>query len=169
MEKRWNIFWVCTVLELGVVCIKMVVNVVLFNDVDHLSITVSAELRTKILAGKFVDITDLVQKNFKVTVDKVSHIQDDHGHLIRKIRSVLSIDQWTTTSHTYMSIYLEAHPDCFQGMLSYTELIRGAARDHPLSAAWRRYDEEFRSKMESDATRPWGMTIDIIDILTLWA
>lgn len=131
--------------------------------IDPLSIAVTPEMREKIGEGKFVDLADLLNKTLKVPeVNKrLTCTEDEHGNLsfkaVRPTKATLSIDQWTSAFHTYMSVYLEAHPEALQGMLAYLELIRGAARDHPSSFAWRQYDEQFRSKKAADPIRPWGM------------
>ena len=133
--------------------------------IDPLELTVTPELKTKICAGKFIDFSLLLSKNYQSLDDdsqkKLQGFQDEEGNLtfksVKPKKSTLSIDQWSSAFNTYMSVYLTQHIGDLQGMLSYAELIRGAARDHPNSVAWRSYDEHFRSKKASDPIRPWGM------------
>ena len=132
---------------------------------DPLHLTVTPDVKSKICSGKFVDFSLLLSKNYQSLEDdsqkKLQGFQDDEGNLtfksVKPKKSTLSIDQWSSAFITYMSVYLTMHADDLQGMLSYAELIRGAARDHPDSVAWRLYDEHFRSKKASDPLRPWGM------------
>ena len=133
--------------------------------IDNLHLTVPAEIRQKIWAGNYVDLSTLLIKNYqKLDEDedkKLCGIQDKDGNIsfknVKKNKSNLSIEEWTTAFHTFMSVYVLQHSDEIQGILAYAELIRGAARDHPNSKAWRLYDEHFRTKKASDPTRPWGM------------
>ena len=132
---------------------------------DPLHLTVTPDIRSKICSGKFVDFSLLLSKNYQSLEDdsqkKLQGYQDEEGNFtfkaVKPKKSTLTIDQWSSAFNTYMSVYLTVHPDDLQGMLSYAELIRGAARDHPDSVAWRLYDEHFRSKKASDPLRPWGM------------
>ena len=132
------------------------------QELDDLLITVSSDLRDKILGGKFVDLSLLLAKSFQEKPEEKSVIlvQDKKGRLVskdeRQSQPVLSISQWTSAFHVYMSVYLEGHPEALQGMLAYAELIRGAARDHE-GRGWAKYDQRFRSHREADPTRPWGM------------
>lgn len=128
--------------------------------IDKLSIPVSADLKHKILSGKYIDLSDLLPKSAQSESDtQITYAEDAQGHLIpksvKKRRYELSIAQWTSAFHTFMSVYVELHPDDVQDLLAYMELIRSAARDHPV--AWRTYDEEFRTKKAADPARPWGM------------
>lgn len=130
--------------------------------IDNLSITVPPELKQKIIGGKFVELADLLTKSFKRSDDdKVAYTEDERGNLIpqkiRRKKADLTIELWTSAFHTFISVYVAAHPGELQDLLAYMELIRSAARDHPQSIAWRHYDEEFRSKREADPARPWGM------------
>ena len=135
------------------------------DHIDTLHLTVPVETRQKIWAGTFVDLSTLLVKNYQKLDDdadkKLCGIQDKEGNItlknVKKNKRNLSIDEWTTAFHTFISVYHLKHADELQGILAYAELIRGAARDHPNSNAWRLYDELFRTKKASDPTRPWGM------------
>ena len=130
--------------------------------VDELAITVAADMKEKILGGKCVDLSLLLAKSFLEKPEEKSVIfaQDSEGRLIakeeKKSQAVLSIAQWTSAFHVYMSVYLKGHPEELQSMLSYIELIRGAAKEHE-GRAWAKYDQMFRSRKEADPTRPWDM------------
>lgn len=129
---------------------------------DQLSITVPQEVKEKILARKYVDMNVLLAKSFldKPEDKGVTFMEDEQGRLVpklvRKAKNDLSIDQWTSAFHVLMSVVLQQRPDMLQGMLAYAELIRGAARDNP-GNAWSLYDQQFRSRLEADPTRPWGV------------
>lgn len=132
------------------------------QELDELGITVPSDMRAKILAGKCVDLSQLLSKSLvdPQEAKQLCFIQDDQGRLVpkheRKSKTTLSIDQWTSAFHVYMSVYLKQHPDDLQGMLAYLELVRGAAKDTP-GNAWAQYDQQFRSRKEADPMRPWGM------------
>ncbi|KAK7091506.1 hypothetical protein V1264_009177 [Littorina saxatilis] len=129
---------------------------------DSLAITVPPEVKEKILLGKFVEMHVLLAKSFLDRPEEkaVMFVQNEQGNLVprleRKNKTELTINQWTTAFHVLMSVYLQQHPDRLQDMLAYVELIRGAARDNP-GNAWLLYDQQFRSRLEADPTRPWGM------------
>ena len=133
--------------------------------IDALHLTVPSDTKQKICSGKYIDLSTLLVKNYQKLDDdsdkKLCGIQDKDGNItlknVKKDKKDLTIDQWTTAFNTYMSVYLTTHKDELQGILAYSELIRGAARDHPNSPAWRLYDEHFRTKKAADPTRPWGM------------
>ena len=129
---------------------------------DELAITVSSDLRDKILGGKCVDLSLLLAKSFLEQPEEksVMLVQDKEGRIVAKeekrAQPVMSIAQWTSAFHVYMSVYLKGHPEALQGMLAYVELIRGAAKEHE-GRAWAKYDQMFRSRKEADPTRPWDM------------
>ena len=134
--------------------------------IDELHITVTPELQEKIWSNKFVDLSQLLEKNHQALEDethnsRVCGYQDDEGNLTFKAKkpqkSNLTIEQWSSAFNTFISVYILKHPRDIQGLLSYAELVRGAAHDHPKSNAWRTYDGRFRTKKALDPTRPWGM------------
>ena len=142
--------------------------------IDHLRLVVPAELKDRICDGKFVDLADLLKKSFMHGDDqqKLCVVADQDGVLTfrsmrQSSRGALSIDQWTSAFHTYMSVYLARHPTEVQDMLAYMELIREAARDNPMSPAWREYDERFRTKKAADPARPWAMIDNQLWLLTV--
>ena len=147
--------------------LKRQIKVQLQGDViDELHITVTPELQEKIWSNKFVDLSLLLEKDHQAFEDdiqksRVCGYQDEEGNVTFKAKkptkSNLTIEQWTTAFNTFISVYILKHPQETQGLLSYTELVRGAAIDHPKSNAWRVYDGRFRTKKALDPTRPWGM------------
>ena len=134
------------------------------DHIDSLNLTVPSEMKEKIWNGKCVDLALLLIKSYQEDEEKdkkIAGYQDDEGNIslksVRKKKSKLSIDQWSSAFNIFISVYIEKKPEDIQGLLSYMELIRGAARDHPNFSGWRVYDGEFRSKKESETSRPWGM------------
>ncbi|KAL8619099.1 hypothetical protein ACOMHN_019371 [Nucella lapillus] len=86
-------------------------------------------------------------------------VQDEQGRFIpkeKKPKVQLSIEQWTTAFHVYMSVYLSHHDTELQQLLAYSALIRRAAKDNP-GNAWAQYDLEFRSSKGADPSRSWGI------------
>lgn len=132
------------------------------QELDNLAFTVPADVKAKILDGKCINLAKLVKKPLGSDDEETETIleMDDKGHpVLKKVKQKhgqLSISQWTSAFLTYISVYVETHPDALQGLLAYTELIRGAARDHA-GDKWAKYDYRFRLNMESDPTRPWGV------------
>ena len=134
--------------------------------IDPLNMTVTPELKTKIWSQKFIDLSQLLSKNYQTLEEdankNISGYQDEDGNITlkavkQKHKSSLTIDEWSSAFNTLISVNVLKHPDDLQGMLSYAELVRSAARDHPDSPAWRQYDEEFRTKKAARPSRPWGM------------
>ena len=132
------------------------------HRLDHLHLIVPSDLRDQICQGKFVDLGKLLKKSFLDTAEEQKSIftLDSKGQLSHKpaskTKADLSISEWTSAMHVYMSVYLQQHPDKLQDMLAYVELIRGAASDHQ-GKKWLLYDQEFRSRMQADPSRPWGI------------
>ena len=130
---------------------------------EHLHISVKSELKEKIQSGKFVEFHELLKKSFKEEkCEDISGVDDGKGNFVfkatnNKIKKNIDIDKWCSAFHTFMSVYLQAHPSACQELLAYGELIREAARDHPGTSHWRDYDEQFRTRKASDPLRPWGM------------
>ena len=141
---------------------KLMVN---GDIIDALHLTVTPDLKEKIWGGKFVDLSALLVKNYQTKKEeqgkRLAGFQDEDGNLtfrsVKPNKSSLSIDQWSSAFNVFISVYIQKKPEEVQGLLAYAELIRGAARDHPTSYAWRQYDEHFRSKKAADPLRPWGM------------
>ena len=132
--------------------------------IDPLNLTVQSDLRGKIWEEKCIDLSTLLIKSHQDNEErdkKITGFQDKEGNIsfknVKARKSNLSIDQWSTAFNVYISVYIQKKPDDIQGLLSYAELIRGAARDHPNTSGWRDYDGEFLSKKEADPIRPWGM------------
>ena len=133
------------------------------EPLDELNLTVPLDMKQKIWDGKFVEMSDLRRKG-PLTEEKVQifGLEEADGVLSLKPvkpkqKSALSIRDWTTGFHTYMSVRLSKFPNELQGMLSYVEQICEAARDHPGASGWREYDEKFRIKKAADPVRPWGV------------
>ena len=97
-------------------------------------------MRSKLLDGKCVDLSQLLSKSLVDPQEKkqLCFVQDDQGRLVpkqeHKPKATLSIEQWTSAFHVYMSVYLKQYPEYLQGMLAYLELVRGAAKDTPGNA-----------------------------------
>ena len=132
--------------------------------IDPLNLTVTQEVKEKIWSDKCIDLSVLLIKSYQEDDEKdkrLAGFQDEDGVIslksVKAKKSKLNIDQWSTAFNTFISVYIQKRPEDIQGLLSYVELVRGAARDHPTTFGWRRYDGEFRSKKEADPTRPWGM------------
>ena len=136
--------------------------------VDPLHLTVPEEIKNKIWEGKFVEFKELLKKTLKPNEEthKVTGVEGVDGAISLKViqqsslqKGPLSISQWSSAFHVFMSVLLLKNADVefVQDLLAYAELIREAAKDHPHSAAWREYDEKFRSKKAADPARPWGM------------
>ena len=131
--------------------------------IEPLHISVKAELKEKIVSGKFVEFHELLKKSFKDDkAEDISGVDDGKGNFVfkaanNKIKKNLDIEKWCSAFLTFMSVYIQAHPDSAQDLIAYGEMIRGAARDHPGSTLWRDYDEQFRTRKAADPQRPFGM------------
>ena len=126
---------------------------------EPLSINVPADLKCKIVEGRYVDLSLLLEKLLlEIKEDpKFCFVQDDQGRFIpkeKKSKVPLSIEQWTAAFHVFMSVYLAYHDSQLQQMLSYMAFIRRAAKSNP-GDAWAQYDLEFRSRKEADPARTW--------------
>ena len=93
---------------------------------DSLGTIVPDEVRKSIIQGKYVEFHDLLKKSFKQQDESASHqfaIEEKDGFFALKAakqarKPALSIQQWTSAYHTYMSVYLEQHPAELQGTLN---------------------------------------------------
>ena len=82
--------------------------------IDNLHLTVPAEIRQKIWAGNYVDLSTLLIKNYqKLDEDedkKLCGIQDKDGNItfknFKKNKNNLSFEEWMTVFHIFMSVYV---------------------------------------------------------------
>ncbi|KAL8568698.1 hypothetical protein ACOMHN_058427 [Nucella lapillus] len=130
--------------------------------IDHLAIAVPPELKQKIIGGKFIDLSLLLKKSFSDSIQdrELTFEIDGEGCLMatkgKKPKTCLTIEQWTNAFHVLMSVYLQVQAQDVQGMLAYIALIREAADVNP-GNGWSLYDQQFRSRKETEPSRPWGM------------
>jgi len=69
-----------------------------------------------------------------------------------------AINTWLDAFLTYISIYISAHPESTQGLLTYMYTVKlGASRSTELG--WREYDQQFRLKKSKCPALSWG-TVD---------
>lgn len=73
-------------------------------------------------------------------------------------KAPLSINQWTTCFHIFMSVFLEKKLDEALHLLKYCEFIRELQHDHG-DSAWRYYDEAFR-RLRETLSAPWQVPIE---------
>lgn len=124
-----------------------------------LGFNVSQVNKTKIINGQYVDLANLLDNTHEQNNEKQIIMID--GVLSTKEKSkqaINTVEKWTDAFIVFTSIYTAAHPQKFQALLKYMNVVRlGASRVRGLG--WKSYDEQFRLKMNTDPTKPW----DIID------
>ena len=128
---------------------------------------VSQVVKEKIWKGEFVDFSLLyndtaaavLARSDQNTSDLTLVVEGDNL-LVRKKGSnrkkIETFDTWQSAFHTFMSVYLEKHPNRCAELLKYAETIRTASLHFP-GLGWRMYDEQFRLQQERDPARSWGV------------
>ena len=99
--------------------LKQQIRVQLQGDIiDELHITVTPELKEKIWSNKFVDLSQLLEKNQQVFEEEVHKsrvcgYQDEEGNVTFKAKkatkSNLTIEQWSSAFNTFISVYIQKH------------------------------------------------------------
>ena len=132
----------------------------------QLGMHVPQNIKDKIWAGAFIDLSLLYQDNAKAILSKemggaeLTLAVDGDRMVIKQgvthSKKVDTFDKWCSAFHTFMAIYLTKHPGRAIEMLKYIETIRLAAIQFA-GAGWKKYDEQFRLQQESNPSNSWGV------------
>ncbi|XP_048249793.1 uncharacterized protein LOC125378379 [Haliotis rufescens] len=132
---------------------------------DAISAHVRQVLRERVWRGEFVELTTLLPgaQSHDDDDDDAFKMQMDSSGTLRFSPAkpanarALSIGQWTSAFHIYMSIYVVKHfcQSTIQVMFAYMETIRNAAVRSG-GFGWSYYDQQFRHRMARDPIREWG-------------
>ena len=126
---------------------------------DQLGLSVSQQLREKIVNGENVDLGALLVNSaqdqpscFTINTNGQLQVQP------KASKKMSDINTWLNVLLTYIStcIYISAHPESTQGLLRYNVKL-GASRSTGLG--WREYDQQFRLKKSKCPALSWG-TVD---------
>ncbi len=133
---------------------------------DPLGCNVSSANKEKIWRGEFIELGSLLKPENPGRTDQQQHwaFSAQGPTLVAQPaeesgKEVKGIFAWTNAFLIFASVYLEKHPDRAQDMLKYTANIREFAQKMP-SAAWLKYDHDFRRKMARNPQSLWS-TIDM--------
>lgn len=128
---------------------------------DEIGEHVPEKLKEKIWDGKFIDLS-LLLKSARELEDMAQgngELKLRDGRLVlekeTKNKTIYNIEAWTSAFLIYTSVMLEKHPTKAQELLKYMRDIRMAAKNSK-SAAWVKYDEQFRLKRAKYPTSSWG-------------
>lgn len=135
-------------------CIPPQLNSVQFS----LGHNVNAQIRQKIIQGKYIDLATLLNNSNTddSASDRVFVMGNDCQLCSRSKSSIkfITIEKWTDAFLVYVSIFTAVHSDKTQDLLKYMHDIRvGAGR----SVGWKQYDEQFRLKMAMDPSKSWAV------------
>ena len=115
---------------------------------------IPAKLVTKLRAGQFVDLADLLPENVKAQDSEPQSYLD--GKLLvstkKRVREITDIVTWVEAFTVYMWIFCCTHSSRWQDMTQYKLLILQTARQFS-DKAWLHYDTAFRKDAAAAAVR----------------
>ena len=129
---------------------------------------IPAKLVTKIRAGQFVDLADLLPENVKAQDSEPQSYLD--GKLLvstkKRVREITDIVTWVEAFTVYMWIFCCTHSSRWQDMTQYKLLILQTARQFS-DKAWLHYDTAFRKDAAAAGLSDWSrMNSDLYNFHT---
>ena len=125
---------------------------------DDLSRNVSNNVKQKIIAGEYIDLS-LLLSNSQISCEDRHKIVVSQGELViqqkQQQQKIVDISSWTDAFLIYTSIYCSVHQTKFQDLLKYMHSIRLGARRS--SQGWKLYDEQFRLRKSQDPASSWAV------------
>ncbi len=132
---------------------------------SNLSDGVPNALKRKICMGKYVDMRELVELN-KPSFDESSRLAVQMGYSGASIlvylpnkKKPLSHPEYSNGWRMYKAVYLQAHPEEVNAMLTFENDVCNLAIQ---GLDWLRYDEEFKRSKESHGY-PWNTICPDLD------
>lgn len=121
---------------------------------------VSLSLKSKIIEGEYVDIGLLLDTKTEEASTRNLVVNSSGEIQLKPITSssgvkISNIETWTDGFIVYISIYTAAHPEKYQDVLKYMNVVRTAAK-RCRGLGWKNYDEHFRHRMSTDPSRSWS-------------
>ena len=113
---------------------------------------VPSELVTRIQAGKFIDMAELLPDRLGVSA---TPCKDDKQSAKQKRRQVTNILEWIQCFGIYVAVLTQKHPDRIQDLLGYQILIVEACMEYNCEA-WLGYDRRFRQNAAVSPGTVWA-------------
>ncbi|MCP3892333.1 MAG: hypothetical protein GY702_26185, partial [Desulfobulbaceae bacterium] len=133
--------------------------------------TLDKKLKTKIWAGEFIDLSQLVTKVDHSSTVNMSYTES-LGTQINlapvKSRPPNTFGEWFRQFNIYVCIYIQKFPEEGPSLITYMDKIYTLSQEKPLSYTWRAYDESFRRirAVVPDESRfddmPWHITVEAL-------
>ena len=126
------------------------------------------KLVTKIKAGQFVDLADLLPENVKAQDSEPQTYLD--GKLLvstkKRVREITDVVTWVEAFTVYMWIFCCTHPSRWHDVTQYKLLILQTARQFS-GKAWLHYDSAFRKDTAASGLTDWSrMNSDLYNFHT---
>ena len=126
------------------------------------------KLVTKLKAGQFIDLADLLPENVKAQDSEPQTYLD--GKLLvsakKRVREITDIVTWVEAFTVYMWIFRCTHPSRWQDMTQYKLLILQTTRQFS-GKAWLHYDTAFRKDAAASGLTDWSrMNSDLYNFQT---
>lgn len=120
---------------------------------DDISRNVPQSLKQKVIAGEFIDLSNLLC-NIQNSSGNKQTITIVQGQLVLQLK-MHDIKINVIDTYNYISIYCTVHSNTFQDLLKYMQLIRlGANRCASLN--WKLYDEQYRLRKAQEPSSSWA-------------
>lgn len=126
------------------------------------------KLVSKIQAGQFIELADLLPENVKAQdTEPQSYL---NGNLLvaskKRVREITDVMTWVEAFTVYMWIFCSAHPTRWPDLTQYKLLILQTARQHS-GKAWLHYDSAFRKDAAASGLLDWShMNSDLYNFHT---
>lgn len=130
----------------------------IINVSDGIGDNVSNSIKTKIMAGEYIDLAILLTNSNATNMQDQQKIAFVNGELILQPKQntpkITTIENWTDAFIIFMNIYCSIHVEKFPQLLKYLYTIRlGAKRS---AFGWKSYDEQFRLRLATNPTLSWA-------------
>lgn len=120
---------------------------------DDISRNVPQSLKQKVIAGEFIDLSNLLcnTQNSSGNKQTITIVQ---GQLVLQPK-MHDIKINVIDTYNYISIYCTVHSNTFQDLLKYMQLIRLRA-NRCASLNWKLYDEQYRLRKAQEPSSSWA-------------
>ena len=116
---------------------------------------VPAKLVSKIEAGDYVDMTELLPD--RLGICKSTSTDDSFKRSRQKRRLYLVFWKWVQCYGIYMAVVCQKEPHRIQDLLGYQTLIIEASLEYQ-GDSWIGYDQRFRQRAATNTTLVWAKT-----------
>ncbi|MCP3890951.1 MAG: hypothetical protein GY702_19070 [Desulfobulbaceae bacterium] len=122
--------------------------------------SVDPKIRSKIIAGEYVELSLLAPKDETPASLQMSFLEDEENQInfsAAKSKKPATLAEWSYLFYSYASIYLPHHPNEAAQLVTYMQRIADMHKEEPNTYIWRFFDEHFRRMREGckEDPLPW--------------